>query len=427
MDLVVTVAVAVAFFALIMASIALHEVGHMVPAKLFGVRVPRYFVGFGPTIRSWRRGDTEYGFKWVPLGGFVELAGMYPPAPGSAQAQGRLARNIEKARAKTWKDIGPDDIDSGRLFYQKPTWQKLIIMAGGPAMNLLIAFLLMLAVTGLYGAVRPQTTVAAVEPCIITDTTRTECAPTDPISPAAAAGMQPGDRIVTFNGTTITGHQQLADLIRDNGDRAADITVLRDGQTVHLTPVHTVVAAVTDPLDASHTVQAGFLGFSPEKELVRGGPGDVIADMWNISVQTFVALAQFPVKVWHVAVGMVTGQPRSVHDPISIIGASSIAGQVAASGQVTAADKAAVFANLLASVNLFLALFNFLPLPPLDGGHIAGALYEWVRRRVAKLTGRTYTYFDTTRLLPVANVMALLLLVAGVVLIVADIVTPLTL
>jgi len=114
-----------------------------------------------------------------------------------------------------------------------------------------------------------------------------------------------------------------------------------------------------------------------------------------------------------------------VYDPISILGASTVAGQVVASGEVTLPEKVATFATLLASVNLFLALFNFVPLPPLDGGHIAGALYEWARRKVAKLFGRRDPgFFDTAKLLPVAYAVGALLLLSGVALILADIISP---
>ncbi|MGC3993765.1 MAG: site-2 protease family protein [Propionicimonas sp.] len=425
MDTLIVIGFGIAFFALIMVSVALHEIGHMVPAKLFGVRVPRYFVGFGPTLWSTKRGDTEYGVKAFPLGGFVQLLGMYPPRQDGKRRRTRLAEFADSAREVEWEDITPDDVANERLFYQKKTWQKLVVMAGGPVMNLLIAFFLLLGVTAGYGAVRAQTTIAYVQACVITDTTRTECAASDPASPAAQAGLQVGDRVVSFNGVTITSYDQLSGLIRANLDGEARLVVERNGAEVTLTPVHTVVNSVADTLDPGTTVQAGWLGVSPQRELVKGGPVEVIGDMWTLTKQSAVALVQFPVRVWHVVTDMVTGQPRSPYDPISIVGASTVAGQVVASGDVGWPAKAATFFSLLASVNLFLALFNFLPLPPLDGGHIAGALYEGARRRLAKLFGRRDPgFFDTAKLLPVAYAVGGLLLVSGVALILADIISP---
>lgn len=426
METLTVIGFAIAFFALIMASVALHELGHMVPAKLFGVRVPKYFVGFGPTIWSRTRGETEYGVKWFPLGGYVRLLGMYPPSPdGRPSRRTRLAEFADSARAAEWEEITPTDVADGRLFYQKKTWQKLVVMAGGPAMNLLIAFVLLLLVTGLHGVQRPQTTIAFVQPCIITDTTRTECTAADPKSPAALAGLQVGDRVTSFNGVPVDSYSQLSALIRANLDKEARLVVDRAGATVELVPVHTVITGVADNLDPERRISAGWLGVSPEFELVRGGPGQVLSDMWTMSQQSAVALVQFPVKVWNVVVGMVTGQPRSLYDPISILGASTVAGQVVASAEVTLPEKVATFTSLLASVNLFLALFNFIPLPPLDGGHIAGALYEWVRRTGAKVfKRRPYGFFDTARLLPVAYAVGALLLLSGVALILADIISP---
>lgn len=177
MTTVWTVAFGLLFFALLMASVALHEVGHMVPAKLFGVKVPKYFVGFGKTLWSTKRGETEYGFKLFPLGGFVQLLGMYPPANPDARPSA-LARFADDVRAVEWDDITP--ADRGRLLYEKPVWQKVVVMAGGITMNLLLAFLLLWGVVGLHGVIRPQTTLASVSQCVVTEQRddRT-CRPTD--------------------------------------------------------------------------------------------------------------------------------------------------------------------------------------------------------------------------------------------------------
>lgn len=428
MDVLTVVGFAVAFFALIMASVALHELGHMIPAKLFGVRVPQYFVGFGPTIWSTTRGETEYGLKWFPLGGYVQLLGMYPPRADGKRRRTRLAEFADGAREGEWSEITDDDVANSRLFYQKKTWQKLIVMAGGPTMNLLIAFALLLGVTAGYGVYRSQTTVAYVQQCVIADTTRTECIASDPKTPAAEAGLQAGDRVVSFNGVAVDSYTQLSGLIRANSTQVAEIVVERNGQTVALPEVHTIVRSVADTLDPSTQVQAGWLGISPTQTLVKGGPGDVISDMWLMTKQSVVALVQLPVKVWHVVVGLATGQARDVYDPISIVGASQVAGEVVANTDMTVGQKLSTFASLLASVNLFLALFNFVPLPPLDGGHIAGAIYEWLRRKASALLRRPDPgFFDTAKLLPIAYVVGGFLLISGVVLILADIISPIKL
>ncbi|GAA2101664.1 site-2 protease family protein [Microlunatus panaciterrae] len=432
MDIVIYILGAVLFFALVMASIALHEVGHLVPGKLFGVKTTQYFVGFGKTLWARRFGETEFGVKALPLGGYVRFVGMYPPskeAPTKVMAArtGIFQSLADQARSAEWEDITPED--EGRLFYQKKTWQKLIIMAGGPAMNILLAFLILLAVTGLYGMPRTQLTVSHVSECIVPASRADQtCRAGDPKTPAFQAGVRPGDKIVAFNGQRITSWDQMSELIRANLDHRAVVTVERSGQRVDLAPVNTVITGVPHKWDPSRTVQAGFFGVSPDQALERGGPIVVLQDMWRMTRQTGYALVRFPAKVYFTAANLVTGKPRDVYGPMSIVGASRVAGEVAATDKINAADKVATLFSLLGSVNLFVALFNFVPLLPLDGGHIAGALYEGLRRWLAKLLGRPDPgHVDTAKMLPVAYVVGGIIALSGAVLILADIIDPIKL
>ena len=431
MNVVVYLAGALIFFALVMASIALHEIGHLLPGKRFGVKTTQYFVGFGKTLWSRRRGETEYGIKAVPLGGYVRFVGMYPPAkdhPGEVRAArtGIFQSLADNARAAEWETIRPED--DGRLFYQKAWWQKLIIMAGGPTMNLLLAFLILLGVSATYGVNRIQLTVHEVVPCIVpVDATDQSCAGKPP-TPAAASGIQPGDRVVAFNGTAVTEWEQVSELIRANLDRPARITVERGGQRVELTPVNTVISGVRDRYDPSKRVAAGFFGVEPDIARERGGPIAVGRDMWQMTKQTAVALVDFPVKVGYTAYNLVTGKPRDIYGPMSIVGASRAAGEIASTDKIDWATKIASMFTVLGSVNLFVALFNFVPLLPLDGGHIAGALYEALRRGLARLRRRPDPgHVDTAKMLPVAYVVGAAILLSGIVLILADIIDPIRL
>ncbi len=431
MDWVIYLAGAVIFFALVMASIALHEVGHLVPGKLFGVKTTQYFVGFGKTLWSKRIGGTEYGFKAIPLGGYVRFVGMFPPAKDSptklrAFSTGPFRGLADSARAAEWVDIQPED--DGRLFYQKKSWQKLIIMSGGPMMNVFLAFVILLGVGMTYGVNRIQPVVSAVQECIVpADTTDTNCAG-KPETPAAQSGIQKDDRIVAFNGQPVHSWDQISVLIRANLDQPVTLTVQRDGETIQLPTVNTVINGVPDRWDPSKRVAAGFFGIEPVVVRERSGPAAVIGDMWTMTEQTAHALVGFPAKVYYTAYNLITGKPRDIYGPMSIVGASRAAGEVASTNQLTATDKVATMFVLLGSVNLFVALFNFIPLLPLDGGHIAGALYEALRRAWAKLRKRPDPgYVDTARMLPVAYAVGAVIMISGVVLILADLIDPIRL
>jgi membrane-associated protease RseP (regulator of RpoE activity) len=240
--------------------------------------------------------------------------------------------------------------------------------------------------------------------------------------------MQPGDRIVGFNGAAISSWDEVSTAIRDNLDRPAQITVERGGQRVELPPVNTVITGVPDTWDPSKRVAAGFLGVEPVVQRERGGPLVVLADMAKMTKQTAYALVRFPAKVYHTAANLITGKPRDVYGPMSIVGASRAAGEVASTNQISAPDKIATMLVLLGSVNLFVALFNFVPLLPLDGGHIAGALYEGLKRHLARLFRKPDPgHVDTAKMLPVAYVVGSAIAISGVVLILADIIDPIRL
>lgn len=427
MNTLVLIGLALLFFALIMVSIALHEIGHLVPAKIFGVKVTQYFVGFGRTIWSRKRGETEYGFKLFPLGGYVRLVGMYPPEKQSDKPKGWLTRLADRARSYEYEEITP--ADDGRLFHQKPVWQKVIVMLGGPAMNLLLAFLIFLGINLFHGTWQLTLNVTAVNDCVIpAGRTPATCQDGDPQTPAKQAGVMVGDKVVAFNGHRVSTWDELTDLIRANRDGAATLTVERDGRTMELPTVNTIIQSVPDRLDPTSRVEAGFLGVSPSRELVRGGVIETAGQMWNITRMSLVALASFPVRVWNVGVGLATGAERDINSPISVVGASRVAGEIAVADSVPIQDRVASWLSLLGSVNLFVALLNLVPLLPLDGGHIAGALYEALRRGLARLRGKSDPGpVDTAKMLPVAYLVGGFLLIGGVVLILADIISPIKL
>ncbi|MGZ6753301.1 MAG: M50 family metallopeptidase, partial [Nocardioides sp.] len=434
----------VLFVGAILVSIGLHELGHMIPAKKFGGKVTQYFIGFGPTVWSRRVGETEYGVKAIPLGGYVKIVGMLPPdaehladsvevdADGNRVVKvrksntGMFTQLISDARAAEWELVTPADAD--RLFYKMDWWKKVVVMAGGPTVNILIAFFLFWGVFSLYGNPgdpKPYSPVISeVSDCVLpaAESARA-CTASDPVAPAKAAGLRPGDRIVSFNGAAFAGWDALQHEIRANRDGRATIVVERDGKQVTLTTNTMVTPRPTSATDAT-LKPVGFLGVVPtDQGLNTGGPVYVLDQMGTMTVQTVQALGSLPVKVWGVAKAVVGVQPRAVDSPVSIVGGGRLAGETVSEQGFPVADKAAFLLMLVAGFNFFIGMFNFIPLLPLDGGHIAGALFEAVRRAFARVRGRPDPgYVDVARLLPVAYVVASALLVMGVVLIVGDLV-----
>ena len=183
-------------------SIGLHEVGHLLPAKLFGVRVGQYMIGFGPRLWSRRIGETEYGFKALPLGGFISMSGMYPPSSKSSPARGVFASLVQDARTANDETIGAGDED--RVFYRLPVWKRVIIMLGGPAMNFLLAIAIFTVMASGIGIQQASTTVSSVTECVLpAGTTQQTCTADDPAAPAAEAGIQAGDVLVSVDGEKV--------------------------------------------------------------------------------------------------------------------------------------------------------------------------------------------------------------------------------
>ena len=414
-------------------SIGLHELGHLIPGKLFGVKVTQYFIGFGPTLWSRKRGETEYGVKAVPLGGYVKLIGMLPPGKGDDPSRVRstdtsmVSKMIADARAAEYELVEPGDED--RLFYRLPWWKKLIVMASGVATNLVLAFLLFAVVFMGYGTAQSTTTIDTVSQCVIAvsaadlNERQRECTADDPVAPAKAAGIRPGDRVVSFNGRAIGEWTDLQTAIRSNDDGPAVIGVVRDGERLTLR-TNTTVSTRPDPDDAEQVSRSGFLGVAPSQVIERQGVGFVVTTMADGTWQTIKSIGALPVKLYHVGRAAIGLEERDPEGPMSVVGAGRVAGELTSRAEYPLEGFFSVLL-LLAGLNLFLGMLNLVPLLPLDGGQMAGAIYEGVRRGVAKVRGRPDPGFvDIARLLPIGYVMAGVILVASVVLIYADIVAP---
>ena len=415
-------------------SIGLHELGHLIPGKLFNVKTTQYFIGFGRTIWSRRKGETEYGVKAIPLGGYVKLVGMLPPAPDRdpravrPSNTGMFQQLMSDARSAEYELVEEGDED--RLFYKLPWWKRIIIMGSGVMTNLVLAFVLFAIVFMGHGVPTPTTTVGSVSQCVVAVTKANEnkppraCTAKDPEAPAKTAGIRPGDRILSFNGTPIRSWQTLQTEIRANRAGHATIVVKRHGKQLTL-HTSTTVSPRSDPNNPQQISRVGFLGVVPTEHVVRQGPGFVVSTMANGTWQTVKTLGAMPVKLYHVGRAALGLEKRDQNGPMSVVGAGRVAGDLASAHQTPLVDRFFSVILLIAGLNLFLGLFNLVPLPPLDGGPIAATLYEAARRRVARIRHKPDPGFvDSAKLLPVTYVMATIILLMSVVLIYADIVAP---
>jgi len=420
-------------------SIGLHEVGHLVPAKLFGVRVSQYMIGFGPTLWSRRRGETEYGLKAIPMGGYISMAGMYPPAKeGSAPRESStgffqtLAQDARAASAETVL-VGQEE----RVFYKLPVFKRIVIMLGGPVMNLLIGVVLYAVLICGFGVAQYSTTVGSVNACVVSaSSTSEECSPGDPAAPGAAAGLLPGDELVSMNGTAVTSWEQATGLIREAAGEQLTIVVDRDGDTLTLDaePLLTeryvyddLGEIVTDSDGNSVTEKVGFLGIGPASEIVQQPVTAVLPAVGDNIYRVGHLILNLPQRLIDVTQAAFGADERDPNGPISVVGVGRLAGEISSLDTIPVVEKVSGLIGLLASLNIALFVFNLVPLMPLDGGHVAGALWEGLRRRIAKLFGRKDPGpVDIAKLVPLTLVVVVLLASMSGLLIYADIVKPIS-
>ncbi|MGH3821935.1 MAG: M50 family metallopeptidase [Pseudonocardiaceae bacterium] len=384
-------------------SIALHEAGHMYSAKAFGMKVRRYFIGFGPTLFSFRRGETEYGLKVIPAGGFCDIAGM---------------TSLEELS---------DPEERKRAFFRFATWKRVVVLSAGSLTHFALGIVLiyvMAVSTGLpnLNPAPIPAVVSAVSPCLGARADGS-CAPGSP-APASDAGLAPGDRVLAVAGTPVRKVDELFTAIQSRSG-PTEVRFDRNGQQ------HTVMIDIAQvpfsTLGGNSDRMVGAIGIAPLRPPAvtpRSGPVDAVGQTLGFTgtmfANTWEGLKAFPQRV-PALLDRIAGKERP-DTPMSVIGASVLGGD--------AADFGAwwFFLFLLVALNLFLGVFNLLPLLPLDGGHIAVNVYEAVRNAIRRATGRANgPPVDYTRLMPLTYAVVLVFIGVSLLTLTADVINPIRL
>jgi membrane-associated protease RseP (regulator of RpoE activity) len=355
---------------------------------------------------------------------------MYPPAKKPETRTGFFRDMISQAR--TAHSEHETKADAKRKFYQLPVSKRMIIMLGGPFMNLVLGVLLtVIALTG-FGIYQSSLKIEAVSVCLENNTT--SCAVSQQ-TPAHIAGLKAGDEVVSVAGEPAIDWMQIREIL--TATPTAEFEVLRDGKLLKLK-----VTAVLqqrpqfDSLGSPVLDESGdivyraqpFLGvfLSPERKALP------LSKSFEASGQTITQIGQLilrlPQEVFEITAVTFGGGERDITGPISIVGIGQVAGEVAASEQASFADKFATGIQILGSLNFALFVFNMIPLLPLDGGHVAGGIYESIKRALYRIAGRKDPGpADTALLMPLTWFVFIALLVVSALLITADLVNPVSL
>jgi membrane-associated protease RseP (regulator of RpoE activity) len=385
------------FLVALLVSVMLHETGHFVTAKRFGMRCTRYFLGFGPTVWSFQRGETEYGIKAFPVGGFVKIEGM-----------------------TSLDEVEPED--EARSFRRAPGWQRLIVLGAGSFMHFLTAAVLIFCLALFIGVENETTHLGTVAACVPANSTAlnnaAKCTSADAKSPATIAGLKVGDTVTSFNGTSVSNWSDLqAAISHVKPGVPVTLTVDRGGKPLTL---HTALAEVPG--------HGSYFGIAPTNETIfqpQGVLGSVkyVGTGFSETVTgSLSALAQLP--------GAIPSLFAADRSQTAAGNVSSVVGAARETGQAVAANvgwqyKVSFVLLLVASLNIFVGIFNVLPLLPMDGGHMAVVLWERTKSRLARLLGRPDPgMVDYRKLIPLSFSIFLVLVVFGVMLMVADVVNP---
>ena len=372
-----------AFVVALLISVMIHEFGHYLTAKHYGMKVSEFFLGFGTRIFSRQRGETEFGIKAIPAGGYCRIEGM---TPGDSMPEG----------------------EESRAFYRASSGRKLVVLGAGSFLHFVIGYVLLFTLFAAVGTTQVLPIIGEVIKG----------------SAAQSAGMQVGDEITSINGKKITDWYNDVHTIRNSHGKELSFEIMRDGQKLIIT--------ATPRLETVDGQKRYLLGIINEAGVRRSGiftsfknAGIVTKDFLVESVKS---LAKLPSKIPALWGQTVNGQTRDANGLVGVVGVARVSGQAIGSGDLSVMERLATFILIIASLNIFVGLFNLLPILPLDGGHMAVAIIDEIRAFAARLRGRPRpAAIDVTVLTPITMVVFVILAALTVLLLVADIVNPVVL
>lgn len=383
-----------AFIIALLLSVMIHEFGHYITAKKYGMRVSEFFLGFGKRLWSFTRGETEFGIKAIPAGGYCRIEGM------------------------TATDEMPPGEES-RAFFKANSGRKLVVLGAGSFLHFVLGFIILLIIFAGIGTAKPTTIISEISSCV--PRLNAACADTDPKSPALIAGLQAGDVITSLNGVPVNNWAKDVEVIRTSAGKELVIEFERNGQAQTIS-----VMAATRIIDGK---EYGFLGIVNEVELVRDAPFTSIKNSalvsWDFISGAVKAIISLPSKIPALWGATVSGTERDPNGLVGIVGVAQVTGQAASTDGLSTSERIQTFLLIIASLNFFVGVFNLLPILPLDGGHMAVAIADEVRAFLARIRGRSRPEgINVNKLAPFTMVVFVLLAALTVLLLAADIVNP---
>ena len=383
-----------AFVIALLLSVMIHEFGHYITAKKYGMRVSEFFLGFGKRLWSFTRGETEFGIKAIPAGGYCRIEGM---------------------TATDEMPIG----EESRAFYKATSGRKLVVLGAGSFLHFVLGFIILLIIFAGIGVSKPTNTITDISACV--PRLNAACADTDPKSPALLAGLQAGDVITSLNGVAVNNWAQDVEIIRESAGKELVIEIERDGQSQTIS-----VVAATRVVDGK---EYGFLGIVNGYELVRDAPFTSIKNSaivsWDFISGAVKAIISLPSKIPALWGATISGTERDPNGLVGIVGVAQVTGQAASSDGLSTSERIQTFLLIIASLNFFVGVFNLLPILPLDGGHMAVAIADEVRAFIARIRGRARPEgINVNKLAPFTMVVFVLLAALTVLLLAADIINP---